>query len=83
MRVPPAEYLRLNLRAHDLLRDVPLYDVSVVDLRAAVPDGALLVYRFPGEALRFICTALARTVSGYRLYWGIYLIPVSWLTRPS
>src|SRR5215510_3911458 len=31
-RVAAAEYLRLNLRAHDLLRDVPLYDVSVVDL---------------------------------------------------
>jgi hypothetical protein len=24
MRVSPAEYLRLDLRAHDLLRDVPL-----------------------------------------------------------
>ena len=32
MWVPPAEYLRLDLRAHALLRDVPLYDVSVVDL---------------------------------------------------
>jgi len=32
MRVPPAEYLSLRLRAHELLRDVPLYDVSVVDL---------------------------------------------------
>ena len=32
MRAPPAEYLRLDLRAHDLLRDVPLYDVSIVDL---------------------------------------------------
>jgi hypothetical protein len=32
MWVSPAEYLRLDLRAHELLRDVPLYDVSVVDL---------------------------------------------------
>src|SRR5881397_1905664 len=32
MRASSAEYLRLNLRAHELLRDVPLYDVSVVDL---------------------------------------------------
>jgi len=30
----------------------------------------------------WICTALARTASGYRLYWGIYVRPVSWLTRP-
>ena len=32
MRGSPAEYSRLDLLAHDLLRDVPLYDVSVVDL---------------------------------------------------
>ncbi len=32
MRASPAEYLRLDLRAHDLLRDVPLYNVSIVDL---------------------------------------------------
>ena len=158
MRVSPAEYLRLNLRAHELLRDVPLYDVSVVDLPGGGPgrrvadiralesaaepsrvataiyglrqflglvlgwDRAqmrpedsllsrlserdhrdsevspgtrvgsfLLLYQFPGEALSetrnatvhgFLCTALARTASGYRLYWGVYVIPVSWLTRP-
>ena len=34
MRASPAEYLRLDLRAHDLLREVPLYDVSIVDLPA-------------------------------------------------
>src|SRR4029453_2537015 len=32
MRVPPDEYLHLRLRAHELLRDVPLYDVTVADL---------------------------------------------------
>src|SRR5258708_16780304 len=32
MRASPAEYLSLRLRAHELLHDVPLYDVSVVDL---------------------------------------------------
>src|SRR5215467_12042688 len=154
-RASPGEYLRLNLRVHDLLRDVPLYDVSVVDLpgggagpsvadiRAlevgAAPsriakalfgvrfflgrvfgwdrtpmrpedsllsrlserdrrdseitpgtrvDGFLLLYQFPGEALReirnatvhgFLCTALTPTAGGYRLYWGVYVIPVSWL----
>jgi hypothetical protein len=158
MRASPTEYLRLDLRAHGLLRDVPLYDVSVVDLpgggagrsvadiraleSAAAPSrvanamyglrhffgrvfgwdrmrmrpedsllsrlserdrrdseiapgtpvGAFpLLYQFRGEALSeirnatvhgFVCTALARTPSGYRLYWGIYVIPVSWLTRP-
>jgi len=32
VRVPPAEYLSLPLRAHALLHDVPIYDVSTVDL---------------------------------------------------
>src|ERR1044071_2162546 len=32
MRVPAAEYRSVHLRAHELLRDVPLYDVSSVDL---------------------------------------------------
>ena len=51
----------------------------------------LLLYQFPGEALSetrnatvhgYVCTALARTATGYRLYWGVYVRPVSWLTRP-
>ena len=158
MWASPVEYLRLDLRAHELLCDVPLYDVSVVDLpgggdgrsvadirafeSAAPPSRVasaiyglrhffgrvfgwdrlqmrpedsllsrlserdrrdseiapgtpvgsfLLLYQFPREALSetlnatvhgFMCTALARTATGYRLYWGIYVIPVSWLTRP-
>lgn len=34
IRADPAEYLALDLRAHELLRGVPLLDVSVVDLPA-------------------------------------------------
>jgi hypothetical protein len=158
MRAPADEYRSLKLRVHELLYDVPLYDVSVVDLPGGgagrsvadiralelgaapsriataiygarhllgrvfgwdrrpmrpeeslvsrlserdrrdsevtpgTPDGPFLVlYQFPGEALRetrnatvhgYICTALARTATGYRLYWGVYVRPVSWLTRP-
>ena len=158
MRAAPDEYLNLRLRAHELLHDVPLYDVSVVDLpgggagrsvadirtleSAAAPsrianalygvrqflgrvfdwdrapmrpeesllsrlserdrrdseippgtrDGPfLLLYQFPSEALSetrnatvhgYVCTALARTATGYRLYWGVYVRPVSRLTRP-
>jgi hypothetical protein len=158
MRASPAEYLRLDLRAHDLLRDVSLYDVAIVDLPGGgagrsvadiraleaaaapsrlanalyglrqflgrvfgwdrvqmrpedsllsrlserdrrdseIPPGTpagsfLVLYQFPGEALSeirnatvhgFVCTVLARTASGYRLYWGIYVSRVSWLTRP-
>ncbi len=158
MRASPAEYLSLRLRAHELLHDVPLYDVSVVDLpgggagrsvadiraldSAAAPSRIanvlfglrrflgrafgwdrvqmrpeesllsrlserdrraseitpgtpvgpfLLLYQFPDEALietrnatvhGYVCSALARTATGYRLYWGVYVLPVSWLTRP-
>lgn len=158
MRVSPAEYLGLKLRAHELLRDVPLYDVSVVDLpgggaersladiralaRAApaswmakalfgvrrllgrvfgwdrtpiraedsllsslsasdrleseivpgTPDGAFLIlYQFARESLSetrnatvrgWISLALTPTDSGYRLYFAVYVLPVSWLTRP-
>ena len=158
MRAPRAEYLSLRLRAHELLHDVPLYDVSVVDLPGGgagrsvadiraldaatapshitnalygvrhvlgrvfgwdrvlmrpeesllsrmserdrrdseitpgTPDGQfLLLYQFPNEALSetrnatvhgYVCTALERTATGYRLYWGVYVLPVSWLTQP-
>ena len=158
MRASPAEYLGLKLRAHELLRGVPLYDVSVVDLpgggvgrsvadirtlESAVapsrianalfgarrllggafgwdrvqmrPEHSLLshlserdrrdseiapgtpvgpfrlLYQFPGESLSeirnatvhgYVCLALVPTPTGYRLYWGVYVRPVSWLTRP-
>ena len=151
------EYLALKLRAHDLLRDVPLYDVSIVDLpgggdgrsiadirkldESARPSlvasvlygvrhalgklfrwdegvprertllsklsdgdrrnsevtpgtaaGAFVIlYQFANEALSetinatvhgFICTALVPRVDGYRLYFAVYVLPVSWLSRP-
>ena len=158
MRVSPAEYLRLKLRAHELLRGVPLYDVTVVDLPgggdgrtladiraldstaaqshiakalygvrkfigrvfgwdrapmrpedsllsklterdrrdsgivSGTPQGAFLIlYQFAGEALSetlnatvhgWICLALAPTATGYRLYLAVYVLPVSWFTRP-
>ena len=154
----PSDYLSLQLRAHELLRDVPLYDVSTIDLpgggagrtiadiraldSTAEPsrivtllyntrrflgrifrwdqtpirpeqsllsrlsehdrlesmvtpgtlEGSFLVlYQFPGEALSeilnatvhgFLCSALTRTPTGYRLYVAVYVLPVSWITRP-
>jgi hypothetical protein len=156
-RVPPARFLELPLRAHRLLNDIPLYDVTVVDLpgggpgrtlqdiktldRAAPPstvvktlfqlrrwlgrvfhwdhplspedtllpqlserdrrdslvppgtaDGHFLVlYEFPTESVRetrnatvrgWVSTALVPIVDGYRLYFAVYVLPVSWITRP-
>jgi hypothetical protein len=158
VRAAPEEYLSLELRAHQLLSDVPLYDVSIVDLpgggdgrsladvlhlqattpRSLVeralygvrqglgrafgwdevrllpqdslvsrlsetdrrdseippgtPDGAFrIVYRFRNEQLSetrnatvqgYVCIALAPRSSGYRFYFAVYVIPVSWLTGP-
>jgi hypothetical protein len=62
------------------------------EITPGTPDGAfLLLYQFPGEVLSetrnatvhgYVCTALTRTATGYRLYWGVYVLPVSGLTRP-
>jgi hypothetical protein len=158
MRASPTEYLSLPLRAHQLLHDVPLYDVSVVelpgggegrtvaDVRAIAssappshiasalfglrwflgrafgwdrvqmrPEDSLVsrlserdrrdseiqpgtqdgpfrvVYQFPRERLSeirnatvqgYLCVALERTAIGYRLYWAVYVRPVSWISRP-
>lgn len=30
----------------------------------------------------WVCVALARTATGYRMYLAVYVLPVSWLTRP-
>ena len=161
MRVSRQEYLSLPLRAHTFLADVPLHDVSAVDLpggghgrtlsdlRAILPLGDALranplvrglfrlrwflgdifgwdraepgadshsyihhltdddrrrsvvtpgssdgmfraLYAFPTEAVSelrnrtvhgFICSVLKETEAGYRLYWGVYVQPVSRITR--
>ena len=41
VRTSPAEYLALDLRVHTLLRHVPLYDVSVVDVPGGGPGRSL------------------------------------------
>jgi hypothetical protein len=84
---------RMPLRLEDTLvshmSDRDRRDSEVVPGTPAGPFRVL--YQFPGEALSetrnatvhgYICTALAPTATGYRLYWGIYVRPVSWLTRP-
>lgn len=162
MRVPATEFRALPLRVHDFLADVPLADVSAVDLpgggagrtlaevRALVGRDALVragsatrvlfalriwlgrlcgwdrrqselapesyvhrlpaaerdasliapgtpedafrvVYARPDEVLTeirnatvhaFLCSALVRRAEVYRLYWAVYVKPVSRWTRP-
>ena len=45
MRVPVEEFRRLPLEAHALLEDVPLQDVSAIDLPGGGPDRTLLDVR--------------------------------------
>jgi len=62
------------------------------EIAPGTADGSFLVlYQFPGEILSeirnatvhgFISMALAPTATGYRLYFAVYVLPVSWLTRP-
>jgi Protein of unknown function (DUF2867) len=62
------------------------------EIAPGTPDGPFLVlYQFPNEALReirnatvhgWISTVLAPTATGYRLYLAVYVLPVSWITRP-
>ncbi len=161
-RIDPAEFQALPLEVHALLSDVPLQDVSAVDLpgggpgrtladvRALVPQSALFtanpavaalfrlrfwlgrllgwdrpqhdrqetsylprvsqqlrarsevppgtragafrqLYLLPQESLAefrnstvhaFLCTVLRQQPGGYRYYWGVYVRPISRLTRP-
>src|SRR4051812_9217739 len=158
VRTAPTDYLGLKLRTHAILHDVPLYDVSVIDLpgggvgrsiadiraldsaaprsflvgalfevrrllgrvfrwdkvvadshyslssvltdgdrrESEVPPGTAdgpfrVLYRFRHEQLSeirnatvqgYVCLALASSGKDYRLYFAVYVLPVSWLTRP-
>ena len=62
-RVDPASFQRLDLRAHELLADVPLHDVWMVETVHA-----------------FSVLAFEPCSGGYRLFWAIYVAPVSRLT---
>jgi len=157
-RLPPADFQSLPLEVHGLLADVPLRDVTAIDLpgggggrtiadvrgleerrplggpvtralfglrkllggafgwdaprhddpslsfgqrlppeliersRQAPGSGAgpfRILYELDDEALleirnatvhAFLCTALRPTAAGYRLFWAVYVLPVSRLT---
>src|SRR5262247_2542563 len=68
MRVPPDEYLHLRLRAHELLRDVPLYDVSVVDLPGGGAGRTVADIRALDTAAP--PSRLARALFGLRFFLG-------------
>lgn len=74
MRVPPAEFLALDLEAHGLLQEIPLRDVSIVDLaggeRRTIADVRRLmdeVRRHPALSVR-VLLALRRSL-GWLFRW--------------
>jgi hypothetical protein len=82
---------RVQMRPEDsLLPRLSEPDRRDSEIVPGTPNGAFrLLYRFPGEELSeirnavvqgYVCVALARTATGYRLYWAVYVLPVSWLT---
>jgi hypothetical protein len=84
---------RVQMRPEDsLLSRLSESDRRDSEIAPGIPDGAFgLLYQFPGERLSeirnatvqgYICLALATTATGYRLYFAVYVVPVSWLTRP-
>ena len=68
MRVPPAEYLSLKLRAHDLLQSVPLYDVSAVDLPGGGAGRSVADIRALDSAAA--PSRIAKTLYGLRHFLG-------------
>src|SRR5262249_720822 len=68
MRVAPDEYLRLPLRAHELLRAIPLYDVSIVDLPGGGEGRTIADIRALDRRAR--PSAIATVLYGTRRFFG-------------
>jgi len=70
MRVPPAEFLALDLDAHALLKDIPLRDVSAVDLPDGGDDRTIADVRRLLEAARRRPPLAVRALVGLRRFLG-------------
>lgn len=68
MRVSPDEYLKLDVRAHEFLRDIPLYDVSAVDLPGGGDGRTLADLQSADNAAP--PSRLARGLFGLRFFLG-------------
>jgi len=66
VRIAPEEYLRLRLRAHSLLADVPLHDVWAVDLPGKTPARTIVDLR-----AILIRENLERTSAAVRFLFGL------------
>jgi hypothetical protein len=84
---------RVPMQAEDsLLSRLSAQDRLESEIVPGTPDGAFLIlYQFARESLSeirnatvhgWISLALTPTATGYRLYFAVYVRPVSWLTRP-
>src|SRR5262250_2899356 len=68
MRIPPAEYLSLKLRAHELLHGIPLHDVSAVDLPGGGPGRTIADIR--ALETRTAPSRIAKVLFGVRFFLG-------------
>jgi hypothetical protein len=84
---------RTSIRPEDsLLSRISEHDRRSSEVAPGTPQGAFrILYQFSNEMLSeirnatvqgYVCVALAPNATGYRLYWAVYVIPVSRLTRP-
>ncbi len=80
-RIEPAEYLQLDLRAHQLLAGVPLHDVWRVDLPGGGPGRSLADLRPFTRAERLTqVNPVVRALFGLRLFLGRLF---GWESQPA
>jgi hypothetical protein len=70
MRVPPAEFLGLDLEVHARLKGVPLRDVSIVDLPDGGDDRTIADVRRLLEAVKARAPSSVRVLVGLRRFLG-------------
>ena len=70
MRIAPAEFLALDLEAHELLRDVPLRDVSIVDLPGGGSGRTIADARRLLNQARLRHPLYVRALVGFRRFLG-------------
>jgi hypothetical protein len=74
MRASAAEYRSLHLRARELLGDVPLYDVSSVDLPGGSSGRTVADIHVLESATAPSHIALSFTASD--IFWGVYSVGI-------
>jgi hypothetical protein len=71
LRIDPSDFLKLELKAHAVLADVPLHDVSVIDLPGATAKTTLAEVReITRKSERRVGGPISRLLFGIRRFVG-------------